>query len=91
MVKTNIYLDKKENDDDFLKRLSEENKKPDLLQDLKIDIILKSKNAFNKSCDEMKIFGDIKKANHQKVTDIIRQHRLIVDAYEQSLRDFFYN
>jgi len=39
----------------------------------------------------MKIFGDIKKANHQKVTDIIRQHRLIVDAYEQSLRDFFYN
>ena len=69
---------------------SSEDKKSDLLKDLRFDIIDKSEDAFKKSCDEIAHFRkDKPKISHQQVVDIFTQHKQIVDAYERSLKDLF--
>ena len=69
---------------------SEEDKKSDLLKDLRFDVIDKSEVAFKKSCDEIVHFRkDNQKISHQQVIDIFTQHKQIVGAYERSLKDLF--
>tara|TARA_R110000764_G_C10714006_1_gene347083 strand:+ start:44 stop:478 length:435 start_codon:yes stop_codon:yes gene_type:complete len=72
------------------KKTSENEEKPDLLRTLKFDIVDKSSNAFNKSCEEVKNFRNNKPTIiYQEVIDIFTQHKQIVETYERSLKDLF--